>query len=114
MSSHLTTISTEAVLRAASLVNQTQSLLAMDMAMELQKGMTMMVELKAGRGANPTIFVAAEDLELWVTAKVTSNLEELEALGVDTSVLLDNYKQLAESIKARQQSGTPLDNASGV
>lgn len=102
------------VLRAATLVNQTQSLLAMDMAMELQKGLTIMVELKAGRGANPTIFINGAELEGWIVDKIAANLTELTEMEVDTTQLLANYKQLAESIKAKQQSEPPLDNASGV
>ena len=97
-------LSTVDVMRAAAIINQMQSLLAMDLAMMARKGLTIKLELATGSGVNPTLYLPVEELESWITEKTANNLDLLSSLGVSAAGLLADFKQQAETILAKQQS----------
>lgn len=101
---------------AARLVNQLQIFLAMDGGITLDPHANAVLEVQLARnnnGIHPRVFIPASSISDWISAQIEKILADLEALDVDTSSIIDSYRQVMTAAIAGQQNKSALDNGAG-
>jgi hypothetical protein len=94
----------------ARVLGQTQSLLAMDLAIQQHSYQIIYMQMRLANGNTVQTVLPATDLESFVSDKIAENLDKLQAAGIDMDSVVEEYKNHAMQI---QQNKSPVDNGTG-
>lgn len=105
----------ENIMQAANLINNLRQLLQWDLAVtgittaKFGNSPTVHMQLQVS-GSPVNLWIPADKIEKSITDQIHATLEELELLGVDTSAILQDYKQTGQQILDSLQNKKGVDN----
>jgi hypothetical protein len=105
----------ENIMKAANLINNLRQLLQWDLATTGytagNNGVSPTVHMQLQVGGTPVnLWIPSKVLEHAITAEIHNVLTELEHLGIDTSTILEDYKQTGQQILDSLQRKKGVDN----
>lgn len=96
------------LIEASAILQQTTALLALDLSLTHNPFLLLNIQFALPRNGNATVVVRADELDAAISSLIAKNLEQLEEFGVDTSEVLQQFKDTAIKIKQGVDTAAPL------